>query len=120
LKETKVIARLAGKNKGRSRATIHGGLVYAVATDTTSSETITDQTRQTVETLEGILQEAGSGKNRLLQATVYLRDMSMKAEMDAVWCDWIGSEENWPQRACVGTDLAGNDLVEIVVTAALS
>jgi len=56
----------------------------------------------------------------LLQATVYLRDMSMKADMDAVWCAWIGGEENWPQRACVGADLAGDDLVEIVVTAALA
>lgn len=119
VKGNPVIERLHGKSRGRCRATIHSGLVYAVATDTTSSATIADQTRKTLEILEGILQEAGSGKNRLLQATVYLRDMSMKADMDAVWCDWIGEEANWPQRACVGTDLAGGDLVEIVVTAAL-
>ena len=43
----------------------------------------------------------------------------MKAEMDAVWCAWIGDEEYWPQRACVGANLAGSDLVEIVVIAAL-
>ncbi|MDH3919559.1 MAG: Rid family hydrolase, partial [Rhodospirillales bacterium] len=66
------------------------------------------------------LLEAGSDKSRLLQATVYLRDMSMKADMDAVWCAWVGDEENWPERACVGADLAGEDLVEIVVTAALA
>ncbi len=63
--------------------------------------------------------EAGSGKPGLLQATVYLRDMSRKAEMDEVWCDWVGGPENWPQRACVAADLAGDDLVEIVVTAAV-
>ncbi|MCP3972206.1 MAG: hypothetical protein GY717_18155 [Rhodobacteraceae bacterium] len=54
-----------------------------------------------------------------MQATVYLRDMSRKAEMDEVWCDWVGGPENWPQRACVAADLAGDDLVEIVVTAAV-
>ncbi len=79
---------------------------------------ITAQTRNALEFLDQTLADAGSGKNALLQATVYLPDMSMKAEMDAVWCDWIGSPENWPQRACVGAEL-GDDitLIEIVVTA---
>ena len=43
--------------------------------------------------------------------------MKSKEQMDQVWCEWIGPKENWPQRACVGADLAGNDLIEIVVTA---
>ena len=70
--------------------------------------------------LDKNLKDAGSDKSRLLQATVYLKDMAAKAEMDAVWCEWIGSEENWPQRACVGADLAGDDLIEIVVTATMA
>ncbi len=114
------IKRFPGKHEGRCRAVVNGGLVYAVATDTTSAGSISEQTRLTLETLERTLLEAGSDKGRLLQATVYLRDMSMKADMDAVWCAWVGGEENWPQRACVGADLAGEDLVEIVVTAALA
>ena len=112
------IERFHGTSRGRCRAVAHGGLVYAVATDTGSAPTVAEQTRSALAILERTLTEAGSGKNRLLQATVYLRDMATKAEMDAVWCDWIGDKANWPQRACVGTDLAGNDLVEIVVTAA--
>ena len=113
------IKRLPGTARGRCRATVHGGLVYAVATDPNEAEGITAQTRNTLAALEATLEEAGSGKTRILQATVYLRDMANKPEMDEVWCDWIGPEENWPQRACVGTDLAGEDLVEIVVTASL-
>ena len=113
------IKRLHGSSRGRCRATVHGGFVYAVATDTSEAEGIAAQTRNTLAALEATLEEAGSSKTRILQATVYLRDMAMKPEMDAVWCDWIGPEENWPQRACVGTDLAGDDLVEIVVTAVL-
>jgi enamine deaminase RidA (YjgF/YER057c/UK114 family) len=70
--------------------------------------------------LDKNLEDAGSDKTRLLQATVYLNDMATKADMDAVWCDWIGDSENWPQRACVGADLAGDDLVEIVVTATVA
>ncbi len=113
------IKRFHGKSKGRCRAVAHGGVVYAVATDTTSADGISEQTRLTLETLEKLLSETGSGKSGLLQATVYLRDMSTKPAMDAVWREWVGSEEHWPQRACVGADLAGDDLIEIVVTAAL-
>ncbi len=113
------ITRLHGKSRGRCRGVVHSGLVYAVATDTGGATTVATQTAGALATIEQILSEAGSGKSGLLQATVYLRDMATKAEMDAVWCDWVGEKDNWPQRACVGTDLAGNDLVEIVVTAAV-
>jgi len=114
------ITRIHGSSRGRCRAVTYNGLVYAVATDTSSSATVAEQTAKTLEALEANLVEAGSGKDRIVQATVYLRDMATKAEMDAVWCEWIGEESNWPQRACVGVDLAGNDLVEIVVTATLT
>ncbi|MGI9480970.1 MAG: RidA family protein [Hyphomicrobiales bacterium] len=111
------IKRIHGESKGRCRAVVNAGCVYAVATDTTSSKGITAQTRNALQELDKHLEDAGSGKTGLLQATVYLSDMSMKAEMDEVWCAWIGDRENWPQRACVGADLAGEDLIEIVVTA---
>ncbi len=112
-----MIKRFAGNRKGRCGAVVHDGYVYAVATDVSSSSGIEAQTAKALETLEQALVEAGSGKSGLLQATVYLSDMADKSAMDAVWCDWIGPQENWPQRACVGVDLAGQDLIEIVVTA---
>jgi enamine deaminase RidA (YjgF/YER057c/UK114 family) len=112
------IERVHGEARGRCRAVAYNGLVHAVATDQSSAPTVAEQTRRTLAALDDALAAAGSDKTRLLQATVYLRDMATKAEMDEVWCDWIGPSENWPQRACVGVDLAGADLVEIVVTAA--
>ena len=114
-----MIKRISGKARGRCPAVIHNGLVYAVATDTSGATTIEQQTRHTLETIQALLTDAGSGKSGLLQATVYLRDMATKPAMDAVWCDWIGGSENWPQRACVGADLAGDDMIEVVVTAAV-
>lgn len=113
------IDRIAGDYPGRSRASIHNGLVYVVATDPESSTTVAEQTTRVLADLEAALQQAGSGKDRIVQATVYLRDMATKPEMDAVWCDWIGPPENWPQRACIGTDLAEDDRVEIVLVAAV-
>ena len=112
------IDRLRGAAKGRSSAVNHNGIVYAVATASSDSSSVAEQTRLTLAVLEKNFTAAGSDKTRLLQATVYLRDMSTKAEMDEVWCEWIGEADNWPQRACVGADLAGNDLVEIVTVSA--
>ena len=100
-----VIDRVHGPAKGRCLAVSHAGLVYAVAYDPTMAAGISAQTRNALAFLDRNLASAGSGKNALLQATVYLRDMSMKPEMDAVWRDWIAPPENWPLDATrVGTN----------------
>ena len=112
------IERFHGSAVGRARAVRAGDLVHVVATACSDISDVAEQTRLTLANLDEGLAMAGSDKTRLITATVYLTDMKKKAEMDAVWCTWIGGPENWPQRACVGTDLADNDLVEIVVTAA--
>lgn len=102
---------------GRCSAVVSDGLAYIVSTDPDCSDGIIDQTRGTLQELERLLIKSGSGKAGLLQATVYLSDISNKAEMDTIWIDWIGPEENWPQRACVGVGLDEGYLIEVVVTA---
>ncbi len=102
---------------GRCGAVVSGGLVYAVATDPECADGIAAQTRNTLQDIERMLVNAGSGKVGLIQATVYLSDMTLKPEMDAVWCDWVGPEENWPQRACIGVELESGYLIEVVVVA---
>jgi len=111
------VTRFPIEGKGRCTAVVSDGLVYAVATDPARADGIAAQTRNALAALDATLAEAGSGKAGLLQATVYLNDIADKTAMDAVWIPWIGPEENWPQRACVGAGLAPGDLVEIVVTA---
>ena len=112
-----MVTRIHGQHAGRCSAVVHDGLVYAVATDPESAATIEAQTRNALAALEKHLTEAGSGKTGLLQATIYLTDMRHKRAMDAVWREWIGEAENWPQRACVGAELEPTDLIEVVVTA---
>ncbi len=111
------IMRVPTPGLGRCSVVAAGGLVYAVATDPQQAGDIIAQTQNTLTELERLLIHAGSGKPGLLQATVYLADIAEKKTMDTVWLDWIGPETNWPQRACVGVDLAPGDLIEIVVTA---
>lgn len=112
------IKRVPGKAQGRCRYVVSNGLVWAVATAEGHGTTVAEQTRATLKNLERNLVEAGSGKHLILDATVFLTDMTAKAEMDEVWCEWI-PDGHWPCRACVGTSLAPGDLVEFKVTAKL-
>ncbi len=110
------IQRRPGNAKGRCRTVSAGDFVWTVATAAGQGDTVAAQTQATLARLEANLLEAGSSKARIVEAVVYLTDMNKKAEMDAVWCDWIPADA-WPNRACVGTELAPGDLVEIKVTA---
>lgn len=103
--------------KGRCNAVASGELVYAVATDPRCADGSTEQTRNTLEELNRVLTKAGSAKAGLVQATAYLSNINNKPAMDLVWGEWIGPQENWPQRACVGVDLDEGYLIEIVVVA---
>ncbi|MEL7127806.1 MAG: Rid family hydrolase [Pseudomonadota bacterium] len=111
------IKRFPYPGLGRCEAVVSDGMVYAVVTSPQAGGTIVDQTHAALAELDRIFETTGSGKAGLLQATVYLSDISDKARIDPVWIDWIGPEENWPQRACVGVDLEPGWLIEIVVTA---
>ncbi len=93
-----------------------GEFVWTVATAGGQVNTVAEQTQTTLAQLEAKLLEAGSGKERIVEAVVYLTDMNKTAEMDAVWCDWHPAD-GWHNRACVGAALAPGDLVEIKVTA---
>lgn len=113
-----MIERKAGNYAGRSKSSAYGDLVWTVATAADTSLPIEGQTRETLETIDSNLRELGSDRFSIISAQVFIANMSDKPAMDAVWRDWIGSDpEHWPQRACLGVDLAGNDLIEVVVTA---
>tara|TARA_B100000676_G_C18049897_1_gene830424 strand:- start:832 stop:1269 length:438 start_codon:yes stop_codon:yes gene_type:complete len=112
------IQRFAGGAKGRTRASAWRDLVFAVATAEEAGNSLSAQTAATLQKLDQSLTDSGSSREQILSATVYVTDITRKAEMDEVWCDWIGAEANWPQRACIQVGLAGSTLVEITLVAA--
>ena len=95
----------------------HGDLVYAVHTAPTKSPSLYEQTRDALAAIDRTLAEVGSHKSRILRATVYITDMGRKPEMNRAWDEWV-DKTNPPQRACIGVALDGQDLVEILITAA--
>ncbi|WP_038175926.1 RidA family protein [Vibrio pacinii] len=102
-----------------SRIVKHNGTIYLcgqVCADATQG--ITEQTQTMLDKVEELLLEAGSDKQHMLSATIYLKDMQDFQAMNAVWDAWV-PEGYAPARACVTADMAREALlVEISVIAA--
>ena len=100
-----------------SRIVEAGDTVYLQGlTADDKSGTSEEQTANVLAKIDGLLAEAGTTKSKLLSATIYVSELSLRPRMNAVWGAWIDSETP-PIRACVGVELDGETKVEIVVTA---
>jgi enamine deaminase RidA (YjgF/YER057c/UK114 family) len=113
-----MIERYAGKYKGRNKTSAYNDLVWTVATANDTSAGIEEQTKSTLKLIEDNLIQAGSDKTGIVSAQVFIANMNEKPIVDRLWCDWIGEDPvNWPQRACLGVQLEGDVLIEVVVIA---
>jgi len=114
------ITRLGTERRRMSKIVIHNETIYLcgqVAKD--SNAGIKEQTVTMLDKVDLLLQEAGSDKQHVLSATIYIKDMKYFAEMNEVWDAWL--EEGFsPARACVQASMARPELlVEISVVAAV-
>jgi 2-iminobutanoate/2-iminopropanoate deaminase len=82
------------------------------------SGTIEEQTEQTFANLRAILEEAGTGLDRLVKTTVFLQDLGDFQAMNAVYAQHVGEQP--PARATVEVaKLPSGALVEIEAIAIL-
>ena len=97
----------------------HNGTLYLaglVAEDL--SQDIKGQADDVMRQLDTLLKAHGSDLTRVLQATIYFPDLSLKDGFNEVWKRWLGAE-HLPARAGIGVaDLGPGVLVEIMVIAA--
>ena len=102
-----------------SRIVKHNGTIYLcgqVCADATKG--ISEQTQTMLDKVDALLLQAGSDREHMLSATVYVRDMKDFAGMNTVWDAWV-PEGHAPARACVEARMARPELlVEISVVAA--
>ena len=103
-----------------SRIVTHNQVVYLCGQVADNGEDpIGPQTRSMLDKVDALLEQAGSSREHMLSATVYLRDIKDFSAMNEVWDAWV-PEGCAPARACVEARLAREDLlVEVSVIAAL-
>lgn len=118
------IQRLGTEDPRSSKVVLHDGKVYISGQvgeiDKLEVSDIKEQTKQTLAKIDFILAGVGIGRDRILEARIWLRNMSTDFQaMNEVWNAWVDSN-NKGTRYCVGAELARQTiLVEIQITAAL-
>jgi enamine deaminase RidA (YjgF/YER057c/UK114 family) len=99
-----------------SKIVMHNGVAYLCG-QVGDGASVTEQTRDCLSRVDALLEKAGSSREQMLQAVIWLADMADFAEMNAVWDAWV-PKGHAPARACGEAKLARPDLkVEIIVTA---
>lgn len=109
-----------------SQAMVHNGLVFVsgqLPVDPATGEkrlgSIEEQTGQALNNVAAILEAAGGGLDRVLKVTVYIADISLWGQVNAVYARIFGAHR--PARAIVPTrDLHHGFLIEIEAIAAVT
>ena len=73
-------------------------------------------TRQSLENVKGILEEVGSSMDKVVKATVFVKDLGQFGEVNEVYSEYFG--QNSPARSCVQVaKLPMDAVIEIEVIA---
>lgn len=101
-----------------SQAVVANGFVFLagqVAPD--PSADVAGQTRQVLAEIDRLLALAGTHKEKLVSATIYLADVSTFAEMNREWEAWVAPDGK-PARATIEAKMVAPEYkVEIQVVA---
>ena len=108
-----------------SQAIRHGDTVYVSGNVPVDPETeelveggVGPQTRQVLENVEAILEEAGTSMDNVIRAGVFMTDMDAFGEMNEVYTEFMSKP--YPARTAVKAEMANPDIqIEIDVIAAL-
>lgn len=97
---------------------VSGQIPYVPSTMKLVSEDIKEQTRQSLENVKAILEEAGSSLNDVVKAGVFIKNMNEFGAINEVYAEYFS--DNKPARACVEVARLPLDVrVEIEVIAYL-
>lgn len=104
-------------NERSSKIVKHNGVVYLTG-QVGNGDSLEEQAHDCLGRVDALLSEAGSSREHMLQATVWLSDMKYFAEFNTIWNAWV-PDGHAPTRACGEVKLARDILkVEVIVTAA--
>jgi 2-iminobutanoate/2-iminopropanoate deaminase len=96
---------------------VSGQIALIPGTDTITMDTVENETTQVMKNLEAILQEAGLSFDHVIKTSIFLSDMKLFAEVNAVYAKYFSKD--FPARETVAVlGLPRGVNVEISVIAA--
>lgn len=107
-----------------SQAIVHNNILYTSGqiainpeNGTVEQTTIEGQTEQVMENLRALLQEAGTGFDKVIKTTCFLKEMSDFAAFNEIYGKYFVSK---PARSCVAAkELPKDVLVEVELIATI-
>ncbi|MFK7891652.1 MAG: RidA family protein [Granulosicoccus sp.] len=94
----------------------HNGVVY-LSGQVGDGETLAEQANDCLGRVDAALKDADSSREQILQATIWLSDMSYFAEFNEIWNAWVPNGHA-PASACGEVKLAREVLkIEKIVVA---
>jgi enamine deaminase RidA (YjgF/YER057c/UK114 family) len=106
-------------NERLSEITIHNSTVYLsgqVGDDPKAN--LLEQTRSALRSIDDLLVTAGSNRQSILSATIFLQNMDDFEEMNTIWDNWIPAWHT-PARAVVQGLLPRDVKIELSIIAAV-
>lgn len=112
--------RRTGGNGRRSTCVAHGSVLYISGITTVDLEADTaGQARDIFGQLDRLMEYHETSRDRILSATVYLRDMADYGAFNSAWDLWVNDGFE-PARSVVGVGLALSEYrVKVALTVAL-
>lgn len=104
-----------------SQAVVHQKTIYLAGqvANADAGPSIFTQTQQVLASIDRLLAAAGSDKNHILSATIWLTDMDTFADMNHAWEAWVVPGATPARATVLSARLAGPEYgVEIGVIAA--
>lgn len=104
----------------RSDVVIWNGVAYlAGVMPKNGTASLADQTRDVLQQIDALLEMAGTSKDMLLTATVWMNNVKHDAAgFNAVWSEWLAPGRR-PVRACIESSFQLPGLMEVMVCAAV-
>ena len=116
--KTRVHAKYINPVNHKSDAVVYNGLVFVSGmVPNTPSADVATQSREVLDKIDRILEQARSHRSKLLSATIWLANIDDYKAFNSVWNDWVIKEKQ-PSRACSQALLAVPGAVEVAVVAA--
>lgn len=117
---TQVITRHE-TNARMSRIVVHGGVAYlAGVVPVDRAGDIKAQTTEVINRIDELLASAGTNKNNLLTAQIWLKDITNDFNgMNEIWDAWVPEGQAAARATCQASLMTPDILVEIIVTAAV-
>lgn len=97
---------------------VSGQIPFVPETMTLVSEDVQEQTKQALENVKAVLEEAGASLNDVVKVSVFIKDMNDFGLINEIYATYF--TENKPARACVEVARLPRDVkIEIEVIAVL-